>query len=129
MVKNFSIGTDVEITTKWKSNSLYREFDINTFKGKVVANPKWLDGDYVSVYTGNPDYPISYIHKKFIVGFDMAENRSDMRIFKVKSKTKGSVYNVTSVSGTVSCDCVGFQFRRHCKHSDSVKKLLDKESA
>lgn len=129
MVKNFTVGSDVEITTKWKSNLLWRDYDVNTFKGKVVPNPKWLDNDYVSVYTGNTEYPVSYIHKKFIVGFDMAENRSDLRIFKVKSKTKGSVYNVTSVGGKVSCDCVGFQFRRYCKHSDSVKKLLDKESA
>ena len=71
MIKNFSVGADIEITTKWKSNLIDREFDINIFKGKVVANPKWLDSDYVSVYTGKPDYPVSYIHKKYILGFEI----------------------------------------------------------
>lgn len=120
----FSIGADIELTTKWRSNILGKDFDINTFKGKVVPNPSWLDTDYVSLRTGNPDYPISYIHKKFIVGHNFSEERSSERIFQVKSKSSGKIYNVISVDGEVSCDCVGFQFRRTCKHSAKVKTVL-----
>ena len=121
---NFSIGADIELTTKWKSNILGQEFDIKTFKGKVVPNPKWLDRDYVSLHTGNPEYPISYIHKKFIVGHAFSETRSITRIFNVKSKSTGKSYNVISEDGAVTCDCVGFQFRRVCKHSAKVKEML-----
>ena len=121
---NFSIGADIELTTKWKSNILGQEFDIKSFKGKVVPNPKWLDKDYLSLHTGNPEYPISYIHKKFIVGHTFTETRSIARIFAVKSKSSGKTYNVISADGEVSCDCVGFQFRRMCKHSAKVKSVL-----
>ena len=121
---NFSIGADIELTTKWRSNLLGQEFDIKSFKGKVVPNPKWLDKDYVSLRTGNPEYPISYIHKKFIVGHTFSEERSAERIFQVKSKSSGKIYNVISVDGDVTCDCVGFQFRKMCKHSAKVKAVL-----
>ena len=121
---NFSIGADIELTTKWKSNILGQEFDIKTFKGKVVPNPKWLDTDYISLHTGTPEYPISHIHKKFIVGHTFTESRSIARIFNVKSKSSGKSYTVISEDGTVQCDCVGFQFRRVCKHSAKVKEML-----
>lgn len=46
------------------------------------------------------------------------------RVFNVKSKDK--VYTVTFNNNTkqVICECVGFGYRRHCKHSDAVSKQL-----
>lgn len=120
----FSIGQTVTIHTKWRSNLLGQDFDTNTFTGTVVPNPKWLDHDYVSIRTGKIEYPISYIHKKFIVGHDFSESRSEERIFQVTSKSTGKMYNVISVDGDVTCDCIGFQFRRKCKHSTAVKNTL-----
>ena len=125
---NFSVGADVEIQTKWKSNLLGVDFDYNTYKGTVVPNPKWLDRDFVSIRAAEKnkffDYPINYIHKKYIVGHSFSEERSNLRIFKVQSKSSGKTYNVTSDNGHVFCDCVGFQFRTKCKHSEKVKSVL-----
>lgn len=131
MVMKLEIGQTVELHARFKSNLLNVEYDDVVFKGKVVSNPKWLDNDYVSVHTGTKEYPTSYIHKRFIVGFEFSKQRSDTRVFKVKSKLKGSVYNVISGNGKVSCDCVGFQFRRDCKHVKKIKEflLLDTKSA
>lgn len=129
MLKNFSIGADIELKTRMRSNVLGVGMEDVVFKGKVVPNPKWLDNDYVSVRTGNPEYPVSHIHKKFIVGFEFSEERSIVRIFKVTSKSKGHTYNVISENGIVSCDCIGFQFRRVCKHSAKVKEYLAKTNA
>lgn len=46
------------------------------------------------------------------------------RVFNVKSKDK--VYTVTfnMKSKQVVCECVGFGYRRRCKHSDAVSKQL-----
>ena len=78
---NFSVGADVEIQTKWKSNLLGVDFDFNTYKGTVVPNPKWLDKDFVSIRAAEKnkffDYPINYIHKKYIVGHAFSEERSN----------------------------------------------------
>jgi hypothetical protein len=124
---NFGIGQKVSINTRTRSNLLNVEWDDITFSGTVVSNPSWLDNDYVTVHTGYPDYPVSYIHKSIIVGHVFAETRSSMRVFKVKSK--GKSYDVTSLNGKVSCNCVGFQFRSNCKHSGAIKEFLDKENA
>ena len=123
-MKNFSIGAHVEIKTRFKSNVLGYDYDEPVFVGIIVANPKWLDNDYVCIRTDNPEFPVSQIHKRFIIGFDFPKERSETRVFKVTSKTKGNTYNVISENGLVSCDCVGFQFRRQCKHSNKVKEFI-----
>ena len=48
----------------------------------------------------------------------------DIRVFNVKSK--GKVYAVTfnKNSKQVVCGCIGFNYRRYCKHSDAVAKKL-----
>lgn len=48
----------------------------------------------------------------------------DVRVFNVKSKDK--VYTVTfnKNSKQVVCGCIGFNYRRYCKHSDAVAKQL-----
>jgi len=38
--------------------------------------------------------------------------------------SKGNVYNVTLRNGSYSCECMGFGFRRKCKHVEQAKKLL-----
>lgn len=49
----------------------------------------------------------------------------NLRIFKVKSKAKNKEYLVeyNTVGKYVTCNCVGFGFRRKCKHSDYVLKI------
>jgi hypothetical protein len=120
---NFVIGSDVEVTTKYKSNLLNRDFDINTVRGKVVENPKWLGADYVSIATGKPEWPVSMIRKDKIVGFSGVSTKSDTRIFRVTSKQSKKTYSVIYSNGKATCDCLGYQFRQSCKHS---KKVLDK---
>lgn len=48
----------------------------------------------------------------------------NIRVFNVKSN--GKVYTITfnKKSKTVTCGCIGFNYRRYCKHSDAVAKQL-----
>lgn len=119
---NFEIGSEVEITTKWKSNVLWIDYDINTIKGRIVENPKWLGADYVCVATGKPEWPISMILKSKIVGYKGSSIKTDTRIFEVTSKQSKKTYSVIYSKGKATCDCLGYQFRQSCKHS---KKVLD----
>jgi len=47
-----------------------------------------------------------------------------VRIFKVNSK--GRDYFVEKDNYHLSCNCIGYGYRRKCKHVDAVKKSLDK---
>ena len=122
---NLEIGQFVELKTRFYSYLYKKEGWVeNTLKGQVVPNPKWLDDDYVSILTGNPMHPISMVFKQNIVGLDMAKGRSASRILSVKSKKTGKQYQVISSNGSVTCDCIGFQFRKTCKHATAVKKFI-----
>lgn len=122
---NFNIGTDVEITTKSKSNILWEEYSINTYRGKIVENPKWLGADYVCVATGNPKWPISMIWKKFITGYDSKVSKSNTRVFKVTSKKSKKTYDVIFSDGRITCNCLGFEYRKSCRHSKKVLDILN----
>ena len=120
----YQIGSQVEIQTQRPSIVLGRDFDRHTYRGVVVQTPHWLDKNYVSVNTGNPEHPVSHIHKSVIVGFVQPDVDVGIRVFRVTSKSKGKSYEVTVHAGRVSCDCVGFQFHRYCRHSTAVKTKL-----
>ena len=122
---NLEIGQFVELKTR-RYSYLYKSegWVENTLKGQIVPNPKWLDDDYISVLTDNPMHPISLVFKQNIVGLDMAKGRSASRLFRVKSKKTGKQYQVISRNGSVTCDCIGFQYRKACKHSSAVKKFI-----
>jgi hypothetical protein len=123
---DFVVGQYAEIQTKMRSTRLGKDYDYTTFSGRIVPNLKWVDSDYVCVHTGEPNHPISVIHKRFIVGYQFSQARTNERIFQVKSKSKGKTYMVVSKDGKITCDCTGFSFRRKCSHSDKVRQLLDK---
>ena len=120
----FEVGQNVDIRARHFSNVLNVGVEIHRFVGRIVPTPKWLDTDYISVHTENPEYPISHINVKNIVDYCIDTARIDTRIFKVKSKSKNTVYNVLSKNGNVICDCVGFQYRKICKHSIAIKKFI-----
>lgn len=122
----YKIGQTIEITTRHKSHYLFRseEFNTNTYQGVVLANPKWLEHpNHVTIKTS--DGMTRIIDLVNVVGASNTSSTS-IRIFKVTSKSKGSEYLVTMEENRLSCTCVGFQFRRMCKHSTAVSKKFFK---
>lgn len=127
------VGSVVKVITRHK-NSLYysnEEFRYSSFEGTVVTPDKWMSKNDFSVMTGKKDYPISTINIGNV--FDIqyisgsSENKLDTkkRTFKVFSKKSNKNYTVVVSEGSAACDCVGFSFRRTCKH---VTKVLNKIS-
>mgnify|MGYP006970194282 CR=1 FL=1 len=39
--------------------------------------------------------------------------------------SKGQAYTVEAVSGSLSCSCKGYQFRRACRHIEEVKQNVE----
>ena len=120
----YQIGSQVEIQVRRPSHVIGRAFEEHTYTGIVVSTPHWLDRNYVSVHTGNIEYPVSHIYIPNIVGQNFQTQNLDLRLFKVTSKSKNKSYMVSVQGLKVQCDCVGFQFHRYCRHSTAVKKQL-----
>ena len=48
------------------------------------------------------------------------EEQPEGRVWEVKG-SKGDVYKVSELNGTLSCTCSGFKFRGKCRHADSIE--------
>lgn len=94
--------------------------------GELIATPKWVEYDAVTVKYGPGRYDFSIIAKDQIVRVE-----GEQIDLTVKEKPKFKTYNVTGSKGDLytvtigqhnNCTCHAFQFRRSCKH---IKQVLE----
>ena len=52
------------------------------------------------------------------------EKSDNIRLFKVKSKGKDYIVEYNILGKYIICPCIGFSYRRKCKHSEAVAKKL-----
>jgi hypothetical protein len=120
-----SVGSVVSVTTKHHNTYYFtykeKPFDYRTYVGVVVKNDKWLEANYLSVRTDNPNYPISQISVYNIEKIEVIKGSlSTIQQFPVAS-SKGTVYNVTKKDDHFSCECTGFKYYSKCKHIELVR--------
>ncbi len=88
------------------------------YTGEEVAL-KQATPDELALSTGNPEWPIRVIQRKYIVAINGQEYRAEtaQAQTKIVKGSKGQEYVVTNANGKWHCTCPGFQFRRSCKHT------------
>lgn len=125
----FAVGSAVSVKTKHKNIFIGRteEYEVKTIKGKIVQTPHWAGPNCIAIMTGNPDFPVSIIRKSNIVGSECAAVSAG-RAFSVMSKSSGKTYTVTLNNNQFQCDCIGFSFKRTCKHVRGVQKWIDSKN-
>lgn len=100
--------------------------DIVKYTGTMMKNPSWVDSDHICLTTGDSSFTFRIIKKSNIVDSSTAimynAPKSDRNVFEAKG-SKGNVYTITREKSTWSCTCVGFGFRRDCKHIAAAKKM------
>jgi hypothetical protein len=131
------VGSRITVTSDWSklmkgySQNVER---ISVKRGIVVDRGKLDSPNTFRLSTGNPNFPHSVVSLDTVVDIVYDDNtkaekvKEDLPVLKswvVKSasrKTPEKTYTVT-YDGTTrhySCDCLGFQFRKMCKHVASV---------
>tara|TARA_R110002051_G_C8506805_1_gene465702 strand:+ start:229 stop:609 length:381 start_codon:yes stop_codon:yes gene_type:complete len=56
---------------------------------------------------------------------DNIPNIDSYKVYKVLSSKGDKEYEVnTNISGSLECSCMGYGFRRRCRHIEEVKSLL-----
>lgn len=113
----FEVGKSVSLQYQITPSSVV------TFAGVIMAKPKWLKPNEIAMSTGNPEFPMRVLQTQQIIG-SKKSTETKVRSFKVKSKNK--MYQVIVSNGNFSCNCMGFSFRRTCKHLVAVEQHLQK---
>jgi len=120
------VGSIVSVTTKFRSTYYYSykqlPYDYKTYNGRVVKNEKWLQADYLSVETGDPNYPIAMIARSNIDTIKVISSVGSNKYqqFPVVG-SKGQKYTVSKTGSHYSCDCTGFKYYNKCKHINLVR--------
>ena len=97
--------------------------EYNTYSGKIITNPSWVEPDYICLTTGNNKFPYRIISKTDIITEDFQVNPGISTSSWEIEGSKGKRYLVTLEGGYWACNCVGFGFRRSCSHVVKAKSL------
>lgn len=122
MTQLYAIGQDITISVR-SADRLTPKL-INTYTGKVLPNPRWVGPDCICLSTGQTQFPFRVIDLDRIIGSGISnttKQRSDTETHIVAGTKPGSSYTVTRNGSHWSCTCVGFGFRKDCKHIRKCK--------
>lgn len=109
------------VTVRMRSPTLFGgRWVEETFVGEVVPNFKWLSDAQLCLTTGEPNFPVRVLEKRWITAVDGVEHapppprRAGVRRV---AGSRGDVYTVsTDEGGVATCTCKGFVYRRSCRH-------------
>lgn len=95
--------------------------------GEIVPNARWVSDDFICFMVEDKYNPMRVIKKSLIVGENAPvfaeEKKPTISSWKITG-SKNNIYTVRLNSGHYDCECVGFSFRRDCKHIHEVKNKL-----
>ena len=99
--------------------------DTYEITGKVAVKPHWLtDPDKFALIVPHTPVPLRVIDRRSVLavnGVAGSVEAAKVKTVKVAGSKPGSAYDVTFDGERWSCSCVGFQFRKDCKHIHSAK--------
>ena len=103
----------------WDNQAAYA-YSIEEFvyyTGEVIDNPRWCTQDQFCLTTGDPKFPFRVIDKDRVFGaMRKKKTESKVKVVTVQGSKPGQSYLVTVDGKNSSCTCVGFGYRRDCKH-------------
>jgi len=121
-----NVGDTVSIRVRDPRNAVVfasgvvRQF--NEYTGKILPNPKWVSSDSICISTGESHFPFRVIDRERIIELgEPVAIVSRSETFIVQGSKPGSTYTVTRDGSHWSCTCVGFGFRKDCKHVRECK--------
>jgi len=128
------VGSNVTVITDW--SDLYKGYARNvpkqiTHTGTVVSSANYDDPNSFRMTTGDKKFPIRVVSLDHVVSLVYDDGtKGDKRVVKkievtsweIKSDSrKGGTYTVTRNGNHFACTCVGYGFRKSCRHINQVK--------
>lgn len=119
------------VATRYRATVLNREFDEHVYENvTVIPSEKWDNPMTFRIPSDQPHIDVRVIDVRNVVSLVVDGKAADTFDF-VESQTvkvegsKGQVYDVTFGSDGEKCSCVGFSFRKTCKHLKIAQDSVD----
>lgn len=127
-------GESIRVAVESRNTNIftYKEQPVlrREYEGVVVASDKW-DRPNTFNMTGDQHIKVRNIYLGWVVHLEVVGGKtskvdlpSGFRAFRVKSGSGDKEYVVTVNGGRYECTCVGFQFRRNCRHTKAVAEKV-----
>ena len=120
------IGSSVRVTVKSKNIYYYtykeQPYIYCIYEGTVLPLEKWEKNNTFNM-SGDSKIAVRNINIHNVVSIDLCNNDhavNHFRVFNVASNNKNYTVLYDRRNGDVKCDCMGFSYRKKCKHSDAV---------
>lgn len=129
-----TVGSTVTVTTDY--TSYMKGFATNvprtrTYRGQVVASASYDDPQSFRLTTGDRSFPIRVVPLENVTSLVNADGTNvtqtekkkvEVTAWEVKSDSrKGGTYTVTRQGDHFSCTCLGFTYRKSCRHTLAIK--------
>lgn len=135
MTKKFSkpeIGKRLTVITEYERKGFAVNVPTTTSKSGVVIKSEHYDDPLTfRLATGDRNFPYSVVPLDLVKGLiyeDGSKGDTEQQkvititAWEVKSDSrKGGSYTVTRDGNHFSCDCLGFQYRKSCRHVIKIK--------
>jgi len=125
------VGSVVRVITRWYNHYVYTakeqpfvdHVDIGTVLPSERADKSnTFNMTCTGIKMRHRQIPMGYVVSiEYLKG---AGIKTSIRAFRVESKSSNKIYLVTVVNNQIECDCLGFKYRRKCKHSDAVRNKI-----
>lgn len=91
------------------------------YDGELVDSPSWAK-DKLCLSTNDSRFNIRVLDKEDVIGNGFVKKKpKTVKTWQIEG-SKNNTYTVTNDLGKWSCTCVGFSFRRSCKHIMELRK-------
>lgn len=129
----FNAGELITIKVKnpvWPMRNAYASYvqipEFNTYTGRVVLDHGAVRSGQIGLTNDDPEFNLRVIDIERIVSLGneeiaVVDSKPKSESWTVQG-SKGQTYIVTLDHGKFECTCPGFQFRRACKHVDTIKE-------
>ena len=135
MTKKFSkpeIGKRLTVITEYNRKGFASNVPtIHTKSGVVIKSEHYDDPLTFRLATGDRNFPFCVVPLDFVKGLIYEDgSQGEMQQQKVITVTawevksdsrKGGSYTVTRDANHFSCNCLGFQYRKSCRHVIKIK--------
>ena len=124
------VGSKVNVTSQFKSIYFRTPGDMITsiLDGVVIPNHKTAKSNTFLIRVSCPTVPVREVNMRSVIALKYSDGSvakkgnidNKIKTLVVKG-SKGDEYTVIKEGKTVTCNCVGFQFRKTCKHLEMIK--------